>query len=168
MHNNTRTLLYIHCMMTPVIPLSGWWNHSSHAVHDDTLIASLAWWYPSTQASHDDTQSSHALHDDITHHKQCMMIPTISRDAWLNHSSQALYITIPDITYHHIRCLMISDHRIDCLMIPFISSCAWWSLSSQWLHDDTHQHKNRMTETMVIPIITTLHEPVLSSQPCMI
>jgi len=156
--------------MTPVI--IAWRHLSSLLVDDDTihlvqcmtipLIASRAWWYPSTQASHDDTLSSHALHDDITHHKQCMMVPTISRDAWLNHSSQALYITIPDITYHCIRCLMISDQHIHCLMIPFISSCAWWSLSSQWLHDDTHQRKHRMTETihhkhcMMIPFHTSL------------
>ena len=144
--------------MIPIFTYSAWRYHSSLAL----------------QTMHNDTLSSHALHDDITHYEQCMMVSTISRDAWLNHSSQALYITIPDITNHRIHCLMISDQHIHCLMIPFISSCAWWSLSSQWLHDDTHQRKHRMTETihhkhcMIIPFHTSLAGWSIHHKPCMV
>ena len=105
------------------------------------IITRIAWWYHSPQAVYDDT---HYL-------TRCM-----------TKSTQAFYIRIPDVTYHHIRYLTISDHHIHCSMIPFISSCAWWSLSSQWLHDDINQHKHHMIETvhhkhcMMIPFHTCL------------
>ncbi len=150
---------YIQFMMIPINSCTEWWSlittcvawptstSSVRALHNDTkhqinyvIILFIAWRYHSSNALYNNTRTLLHIHCMMT--SQWMMIPFITRSAWLNHSSQASYKTIPGITYHHIRCLTTS----------IIKCIAWWFHSSQAVYDDPYHHN----DCMMIHIITMI------------